>query len=102
MAEVNWTEQAIDDVTAIAEYIAQNSFTYARIQTNLFFERANILNKHPNSGRIVPELNIPEVRELVMGNYRIIYRIVSDARVDILTVHHSHRLLSNNPIFEKD
>jgi toxin ParE1/3/4 len=33
------------------------------------------------------------VRELLLGNYRIIYRIVSDFRVDILTVYHSKRIL---------
>lgn len=97
MVEVNWSEQALNDVTAIAEYIALDSATYARLQTNLFFDRAEILAFQPYAGREVPELNKPEIRELIIGNYRMIYSVVSDLRIDILTVHHSRRLLSNNP-----
>jgi mRNA-degrading endonuclease RelE of RelBE toxin-antitoxin system len=33
------------------------------------------------------------IRELILGNYRIIYRIISEERIDILTVHHSAKLL---------
>jgi toxin ParE1/3/4 len=50
-------------------------------------------------GKMVPEFLLPELRELIEGNYRIIYRIVSEERIDILTIHHSSRLLSNNPMF---
>ncbi|MDQ3021191.1 MAG: type II toxin-antitoxin system RelE/ParE family toxin [Bacteroidota bacterium] len=54
---------------------------------------------HPKAGRIVPELSDEKIRELIKGNYRIIYRIVNKKKVDIITVHHSKRLLSNNPLF---
>jgi len=72
MAEVRWTDQAIDDIEKIAEYISKDSLTFARIQTERFFERAKILESQPLTGRVVPELNDPSTRELVMGNYRII------------------------------
>ena len=101
MAEVRWTDQAIDDIENIAEYISKDSLTFARIQTKRFFERAKILEIHPLTGRIVPELNDPSTRELIMSNYRIIYHMDSNDAVTILTVHHSQRLLRNNPAIEK-
>jgi len=69
---------------------------------NVFFDRTEILKTHPKYGRIVPEINDEAIRELIQGNYRIIYRIVSRNHIDILTVHHSMRLLSNNPLFEDE
>ncbi|MFM7327760.1 MAG: type II toxin-antitoxin system RelE/ParE family toxin [Bacteroidota bacterium] len=51
------------------------------------------------SGRIVPERNDQSMRELVMGNYRIIYQVDTESDVRILTVHHGRRLLSNNRTF---
>ena len=101
MAEVRWTDLAIDDIENIAEYISKDSLTFARIQTARFFERAKILESQPLTGRVVPELSDPSTRELVMGNYRIIYHMDSNDIVTILTVHHSQRLLTNNPAFEK-
>ncbi len=47
--------------------------------------------------KVVPEKKDPSLRELLLGSYRIIYRIVSDVKIDIITIHHSKRLLSNNP-----
>ena len=46
----------------------------------------------PRSGRIVPEVGDPAIREILLGNYRIVYRIKSGA-VEILAVHHGARLL---------
>ena len=101
MAKVRWTDQAIDDIENIAEYISKDSLTFAGIQTERFFERAKILESQPLTGRVVPELNDPSTRELVMSNYRIIYHMDSNDIITILTVHHSQRLLTNNPAFEK-
>jgi plasmid stabilization system protein ParE len=53
------------------------------------------LENHPRAGKITPELNDDAFRELVRGSYRIVYNIVNDIRIDILTVHHSSRLLGN-------
>lgn len=99
MAEIRWTDLAIDDISNIAEYISKDSLTFARIQTERFFKRAKILETQPLAGRIVPELNDQATRELVMANYRIIYHLDSKDKVTILTVHHSQRLLTNNPAF---
>ena len=73
---------------------------YARIQVERFFEETEILESFPLSGRIVPELKDETIRELIFGNYRIIYRIFSKKVVDILTIHHGNRLLKNNNRFK--
>jgi toxin ParE1/3/4 len=97
MVVIKWTDQSLGDVRNIAEFIAKDSVKYARIQTKIFFDRVEILKKYPKAGRIVPELNKEYLRELIQGNYRIIYKLISLKRIDILTVHHSNRLLGNNP-----
>jgi len=93
MVIIKWTEQSIVDIQNIAEFISKDSPKYARIQVNDFFNRAKILEAFPNSGRIVPEAGNRKVRELIVGAYRIIYYIVSENRIDILSVHHSYKLL---------
>lgn len=42
-------------------------------------------------GTVVPEFDRNDLRQLIQGNYRIIYKVVDEKRVDILTVHHSAR-----------
>lgn len=97
MAKVKWSKRAIKDVDGIAEFIANDSEHYAEIQVGRFFEAVKVLEIHPYSGKIVPEKNDESLREIIQGSYRIIYRIVSETKIDILTVHHIKRLLSNNP-----
>ena len=81
MVEVRWTDQALDDVDNIAEFIAKDSIKYAKIQVERFFDKVIILTTHPRAGRAVPEINEDDLRELIQGNYRIIYQIVSDSRI---------------------
>src|SRR5437660_11701419 len=102
MVEVNWTSGALDDIEDIAKFISQDSEDYASIQTNRFFERVEILQTQPLIGRRVPEVNDNLIRELITENYRIIYKVVSDRQVDILTIHHGARLLINNPAFKRN
>jgi addiction module RelE/StbE family toxin len=100
MVEVRWTDQALSDIENIAEFISKDSFKYAEIQVQRFFSKVDVLISHPHSGRIVPETNNKLIRELIQGNYRIIYKIISVNQIDILTVHNSRKLLINNPAFD--
>lgn len=100
MVEVNWTKQAIQDIDKIAEFIAKDSDHYARVQVQRFFSVVKKLEKQPRSGKIVPEKQDPLIREILIGSYRIIYKIISQTKIDVLTVHHNKRLLSNNPGLE--
>ena len=95
MVAIKWTQNALKDVDSIAAFIALDSNHYAKIQVNRFFEKVEILKRYPQIGRVVPEKNNPNLRELILGNYRIIYLIISEQQIDIITIHHSKRLLRN-------
>ncbi|MFN3840416.1 MAG: type II toxin-antitoxin system RelE/ParE family toxin [Cyclobacteriaceae bacterium] len=91
MVKLIWTDQAITDLGDIGDYIAENSEKYAKLTVKKLFERPDILKTYPQAGRIVPEKNEENLRELIEGNYRIIYEIVSADQINILTVYHSAR-----------
>lgn len=98
MVRISWTIQAKNDLQDIAEYIGRDSRKYAQIQIIRLLARTKILKTNPHSGKIVPEINQAEIRELIQGNYRIIYKIKSTNAVDILTIHHSSRDLRKRKI----
>jgi plasmid stabilization system protein ParE len=50
----------------------------------------------PESGRAVPEFEDPQVREIVRRAYRIVYRLVGDNQVHVLTIHHGGRQLPSS------
>jgi toxin ParE1/3/4 len=93
MVKLIWTDQAIEDLGNIGDYIALNSEKYAKFTIKKLYERTDVLKIFPKSGRIVPEKNEENIRELIEGNYRIIYEIFSDELIYVLTVFHSAREL---------
>ena len=90
--KVFWTLQAVEDLTSIRDYIARDSQAYARLIVERLYNSVGQLSEYPDSGRIVPERNEPDIRELIRPPYRIIYHRQSET-VTILTVHHSSREL---------
>ena len=92
MVKVIWTELARSDLKTIYEYISEDSNFYAKRFIEKLLEKVDILENYPNMGRIVPEFENPKIRELIEGNYRIVYRIFID-RIEIIRVHHSSRNL---------
>jgi len=92
MVEIRWAKRSITDIELIAEYISKDSVKYAELQVKLFFAVEQKLIQFPNLGRIVPELNRKNTREIIIGSYRLIYKIVSKSRIDIITVHHTKKL----------
>ena len=64
----------------------------ARVFAHRAFRATDRLADHPRSGRVVPELDQDLVREVLLGNYRIIYRLLND-EVQVITIHHGARLL---------
>jgi len=93
VARITWTNQAVSDLEDICEFISKDSFHYAQITAQKIFSSVENLISYPELGRIVPELNNPEIREIILGSYRIIYRYKND-EVEILSVYHSARLLN--------
>ena len=97
MAKITWTDQALEDLDSICLFIARDSPHYAKLFAIRTFEATDLLELFPESGRVVPEVNREDIREIILGNYRIIYRIITQ-EVEILTVHHGARLLDSfNP-----
>jgi plasmid stabilization system protein ParE len=76
---------------AIHAFIARSSPRYAALHVERLFEAADRLHRFPESGRIVPELQRPDVRELIVGSYRIVYLVGTEV-VHVLTVFHGARL----------
>jgi len=100
MAEVIWTESALSDLDDIGSYISSDSLAYAEITVSRLFESPDILERNPFAGPMVPELQNESIRQLTRGSYRIIYHVVDEDLVEILTVHRSSRLLSNTYNFD--
>lgn len=98
MVKVVWTESSLSDLKDIFDYIADDSIRYASITVNRLYQRAQQIAVNPSMGRIVPEFNNKTIRELIEGNYRIIYRIKSKMQVDILRVIHTARLLKKKSL----
>ena len=98
MVKIVWTEISILDLKEIFDYIAEDSDRYATLTTNKIYQRVQVIAYNPFLGRIVPEFNEKLLRELIEGNYRIIYRIKGESQIDILRVYHSARLLKRNKI----
>lgn len=91
MAKIVWTDQSVIDLKDIFDYISKDSRRYAENQIKRIKTKTTILTTQPESGRIVPELGILQIRELIEGNYRIVYRLLNPELVEILTIHHSAR-----------
>jgi len=92
MAEVILSDSAWEDLDEIADFIAKDSPRYADECTARLLERMGQLCDHPDSGRIVPEYGNPDLRELIQGSYRIVYRKMDNEHVTVLRVIHSARL----------
>jgi toxin ParE1/3/4 len=93
MVKIVWTELSISDLREIFDYIADDSIRYASITTNKIYQRVQPLIENPNIGRMVPEFSKKSIREILDGNYRIIYFVKSKNQVDILRVYHVARSL---------
>ena len=98
MVRINWTIQAKEDLKSILDYISIDSKKYAKLQVLRIMRRTQILKSHIRIGKVVVEIQNKNIREIVLGNYRIIYKIVTESRVDILTIHHSARDLIQRKI----
>ena len=93
MTRVEWTPEALADVQAIKEYISRNSVKYGALMALRLVEAVERLERFPDSGRMVPEFRRPDLREVLEGRYRIVYRRLN-AKVEILAVWHGARPLT--------
>ena len=89
-ARVRWSATAADDLEAIADYISRDSERYAAAVLQRVRAAAQELILFPLRGRFVPEFNDPDVRECIVGNYRLIY-LHYEHQVTVLAVIHGAR-----------
>ena len=89
---IQWSPLAVDRVSEIVDYIARDDPLAADRWARSVFDRVKQVKDFSKSGRYVPEINRRDIRELVYGNYRIIYRIETRV-VSILTVRHFKQIL---------
>ena len=93
MARVVWTAQATHDIHAIWLYITRNSEANADAVYEDIYQAATRSSEFPGAGRIVPEFQRQDIREILVRPYRLIYRIDGDTVV-IMTVIHGARRIS--------
>ena len=91
MTRIIWAPQAIEDVEAIRAYVARDSAHYADLLVERLVSAVARLETNPLSGRVVPEMGEEALREVIHGNYRIVYRLRPD-QVEVVTVFHGARL----------
>ncbi|MFL6247697.1 MAG: type II toxin-antitoxin system RelE/ParE family toxin [Vicinamibacterales bacterium] len=96
--KIVWSPLAIDRAHEAAAYIAGDKPDAALRWLDGLFEVTDRLERFPESGRIVPEIGLPEFREVVYGkSYRVIYRI-EKTRVSILTIRNFAQLLDQGEL----
>ena len=92
MSRLIWSPRAIADLEAIRDHIAADSEQYASLVVARLIAGPERLLRFPESGRMVPEFGRPNLRELVLRPYRIVYRLQGDV-VEIATVFHAARMV---------
>jgi addiction module RelE/StbE family toxin len=87
-----WSPLAVERAAEIAEYISRDNPTAAEKWIDTVFSKVEQLKSFPEIGRIVPEINSKDFRELIYGNYQIIYRL-EKIQVSIFTIRHGKQIL---------
>jgi plasmid stabilization system protein ParE len=90
--KIIWSPLAVDRASEIVDYIAQDKPTAAKRWINEVFKKVEQLKSSPQMGRVVPEISNNQFREIIYGNYRIIYRI-EIKQISILTILHGKQIL---------
>lgn len=90
--KIIWSPLAITRINAIADYIAEDSPEAAQKWVDEIFIKIERIEKFPSSGRVLPEIARKDIREILFGNYRIIYRISAN-EISILTIKRSKQRL---------
>ncbi len=99
--KLRWTDRSRRDLIDIGRYIARDKPGAARRWVERLRRRAKAAAKQPLAGRRVPELGHENVREVLVGNYRIVYEI-QKREIRILTVFEGHQRLPDSAIQPPD
>src|SRR5882757_2879055 len=88
--KIIWTENAVQDLLVIKDFISQDSVEVATSWLLELINAGESLSVMANRGRIVPEFNQENLRELIVENYRLVYR-TKPTVIEILTIFEGHR-----------
>ena len=94
--EIVFTDRFLTRVEECTDYIAMDHIQTAIRWAEGVFEHCQKLSDQPESGRIVPEFRRPEIRELIHGNYRLVYELKPN-QIDMLTIWHTRQMLPDDP-----
>ncbi|MDD3991407.1 MAG: type II toxin-antitoxin system RelE/ParE family toxin [Desulfobacterales bacterium] len=89
---IAWSPVAVERASEVVDYIAQDKPSAADNWIRTIFSKVEQLRSNPEIGRIVPEINERQIRELIYGNYRIIYHVEAK-QISILTIRHGKQIL---------
>ncbi|MBY0386463.1 type II toxin-antitoxin system RelE/ParE family toxin [bacterium] len=98
--KIVWTENAVQDLLSIKEYISLDSSVRAEQWILVLYNAGEDLINMPHRGRVVPEFNRDEIRELLIENYRLVYRVKAKC-IEVLTVFEGHRSMDTKAINKK-
>lgn len=90
MAKVRWSEESLTHLRSIHDYIAEDSPVAAEAQIVRIRQSVERLGDFPRSGRIIESVGHDDLREVIVGNYRVAYYLKGDV-VTIAAVHHGAR-----------
>lgn len=91
MKHLLWSPRSLADLEAIRAHISYDSALYAGLMVSRLVAAPSRLLQFPESGRVVPEFNQPELRELIVPPYRLVYRLRGEV-IEIATVFHAARM----------
>lgn len=91
MAEVIWTTVATKELEDIGFYLEAYSEYYAKAIVKKIYSKVGTLTKFTMLGRVIPEVNDPKFREIIEGNYRVMYELLDEDVILIQRVIHSSR-----------
>lgn len=98
--KIVWTKESLNRLIGIEAFIAEDNPEKAIEFINFLIDKTELISENPKIGRVVPEVSNPIVRELIIKNYRIVYRICK-SRIEILTVFEGHRLIRRDEIIKE-
>ncbi len=99
MVKITWSNLALESIQTASEFHRPSSAGFADTLIERVFERVFLLESHPLMGRIIPELNRPDLREFLYRQYRIMYQVLAPDALAILIVHHGAKPVSLESLF---
>ena len=97
--KILWTKETLLRLQEIEEYISRDNPVAAIEFVDKLISVAETLTDNPKKGRVVPELSLENIRELIHKNYRIVY-LVKKGSIDILTVFEGDQLLKKEDVLK--